>query len=68
MDLAWRQKGVVFFSVMLGLFSFYTGAVGVLVPPAQRGAHVLLIIPVIFLLKESKIFKGRGWPVLGGTS
>ncbi len=64
MDLAWRQKGVVFFSVVLGLFSFYTGGVGVLVPPVQRGTHVLLIIPVIFLLKESKILKGRAEDVL----
>lgn len=59
MDKAWRRKGVLLFSFITALFSFYTGAFGALVPPAQRGMHILLIIPVIFLSKSSKLFTGK---------
>jgi TRAP transporter 4TM/12TM fusion protein len=64
MDSVWKKYTIVFFSMALGLFTLYTGAAGALVAPAQRGIHLLLIIPVMFLLKGSKVLKGRAETVL----
>ena len=55
----WRQKSTLLFALLTAFFSFYTGAFGSLVPPVQRGFHLLFIIPVIFLCKDSKLFRGR---------
>ncbi len=59
MDSVWKKHVIVFFSLALAVFTLYTGAMGALVAPAQRGIHVLLMIPVMFLMKGSKILKGH---------
>ncbi|MBN2438262.1 MAG: TRAP transporter fused permease subunit [Deltaproteobacteria bacterium] len=64
MDSVWKKHTIVFFSMALGFFTLYTGAAGALVAPVQRGIHLMLIIPVMFLLKGSKVLQGRAEMVL----
>ena len=58
MNRTWKDYTVLFFSLLLAFFSFYTGGLGALVPPTQRGIHVLLIFPVVLFMKDSKVFSG----------
>jgi TRAP transporter 4TM/12TM fusion protein len=58
MNRTWKDYAVLFFSLLLAFFSFYTGGLGALVPPTQRGIHVLLIFPVVLFMRDSKIFSG----------
>ncbi|MDY0222484.1 MAG: TRAP transporter permease [Desulfobacterium sp.] len=59
MEKPWKRKGILIFSLLTAMFAFYTGAFGALVPPVQNGVHILLIFPILFLSKGSKIFSGK---------